>query len=123
MKNGILNLLKGIKESWIEIPRSVRFWNLLVIAIVIGVYLTSVEGSVLIFILGTFGTVAIFVDERDIKNNLWILTMPITWLFILIGLFGLSWEFIYKRYIIRFNQWMDNKNQKDEAEPINKRFS
>ena len=123
MKNIILNILKGIKESWLEIPRSVRFWNLLVIAIVIGVFTTSAEGFTLIFIFGTVGTISIFLEEREIKNNLWIFAMPITWVFLIIGLFVLIWEFIYKRYIIRFNQWIDNKDQKDEVEPINKRFS
>jgi len=118
MKNGILNILNGIKESWLEIPRSVRFWNLLVIAIVIGVYLTSVEGFVLIFIFGTIGAASIFADEREIKNNLWIFAMPITWVFILIGLFVLICQFIYRKYIIGFNQWMDNRNQKDEVESI-----
>ena len=123
MKNIILNILKGIKESWLEIPRSVRFWNLLVIAIVIGVFTTSAEGFTLIFIFGTVGTISIFLEEREIKNNLWIFAMPITLVFLIIGLFVLIWEFIYKRYIIRFNQWIDNKDQKDEVEPINKRFS
>jgi phosphotransferase system glucose/maltose/N-acetylglucosamine-specific IIC component len=118
MKNIILNILSGIKESWIEIPRSVRFWNLLVIAIVIGVFMTSAEGSVVIFFLGTIATFSIFWEEREIKNNLWIFAMPITWAIILIGLFVFICEFIYKRYITRFNQWMDNKDQKEEVESI-----
>lgn len=118
MKNIILNILKGIKESWVEIPRSVRFWNLLIIAIVIGVFMTSIEGSVCIFLFGTVATVSTVWEEREIKNNLWIFAMPITWVVLIIAIFYLICEFIYKRYITRFNQWMDNKDQKDEVESI-----
>ncbi len=110
MKNKILNVLSGIKESWGEIPRSVRFWNLLVISIVIGVFMTSVEGSILIFCLGTIATVTIFVEERDLENNLWVFSMPITWVILIIAIFTLICEFIYKRYITRFNRWMDSKD-------------
>jgi hypothetical protein len=111
-------MLEGIKESWTEIPRSVRFWNLLVIAIVIGVFMTSIKGSVLIFIFGTVGAYYIILSESEIKNNLWVFAMPITWVLLIIGLFYLIFEFIYKRYITRFNQWMDNKDQKGGVESI-----
>jgi hypothetical protein len=46
-------------------------------------------------------------SEAKITHNFWVLTMPITWIYLI--LFAITFIIlqIYKHTIVRFNNWLD----------------
>lgn len=115
MKEKIYKIVKGtwtvIKEGWADMPTSVKFWNLLLVAALIIVGILSLELLALLMLFGSAIAVAMFFDQADIENHLWIWLMPITWLLILLGIIVGVGIFINERLIQRFNKWLDSKKQ------------
>jgi hypothetical protein len=108
-------ILKEIGEEWEKIPNSVKFWNSLVLLLLISVGLYSINTLVILWVIGSLLTIATIIENIHTDKHLWVFLMPITWFFILIGLFIMACMFIYERTISRFNNWLDSKGEDSES--------
>jgi hypothetical protein len=104
-----MNIKKELIESWNEIPNSIKFWNGLVLLLLIIVGIVNME---LLYVLLSFGsllTLGIMIDGDDSKHHLWMILMPITWLLIFLSLIIGLFYFFYLKVIIPFNDWLNKE--------------
>lgn len=101
-----MKYIKMFFHNWDSIPKSVRFWNVLLILglVVIGIF--TWELLAILLALGSVLTVALSLDDAT-KNHLWIAFMPITWFCVIgISICVLLYK-LYKITIVPFNNWIN----------------
>lgn len=118
--------MKRIKEMMIDIwkefkkiPNSVKFWNCLLLILLVGVGVHSTFLLNVLLVMGSILAIAVSIDGDDLSNHLWVLFMPITWGVILLGLAIWGTVYLYSISIARFNRWLDGENDAIE-EPEDK---
>lgn len=104
-----MKIINKLRDSWNDIPNSVKFWNvlLLLILVVIGIYSTELLGVVLV--IGSLLAWAVIVDGFNIEDHLWIWFTPFMWLISVIGLIIVLVMFISTKTIEPFNDWLNNR--------------
>lgn len=109
--NKIKKFFIGVKEKLIEAhnetPNSSKFWNAVVLVVLVesGFFDLGLLG--LLLIVGSLITLFLLISEIDIRDHYWILLMPVIWVISIIAAlsaFSLKW-------IRRFNSWMDRKDE------------
>ena len=118
--------MKRIKEIGIEIwkdfkkiPNSVKFWNFLLLILLVGSGVYSTFLLKVLLCIGSILAIAFSIDGDDLSKHLWILFMPITWGVILLTLCIIGMTYIYSKTITRFNAWLDGEpeSQIDTFDP------
>jgi uncharacterized membrane protein YecN with MAPEG domain len=113
----IKNFFVEIGNDWKAIPRSVRFWNILLILSLIGLGLYNLDLLYIALGIGSILTIGMVMDgetDGETDNHIWILFMPITWCCIALVGIGAIFYGIYKITIEPFNRWL-NKEKTDEG--------
>jgi hypothetical protein len=102
------NFLQEIKQDFIEVPNSVKFWNGMVLLglIISGIF--SLELLAFEWFIGSIILLAMVIDG-DLDNQLWGMFMPLTWFCLLLVGVGFLLYFIYKNTILEFNDWLDKE--------------
>lgn len=115
----IKEIVVDIGKDFKEIPNSVKFWNCLLLILLMGAGVYSTFLLKVLLVMGSILAIAISIDGDDLSKHLWILFMPITWGVILLGLAIWGTIYLYSISIARFNRWLDGENDAIE-EPENK---
>ena len=105
------SLLSNISSEWKSIPRSVRFWNILLILSLVGLGFYDLEFLTIALFFGSIMTIALVIDGETEKHP-WIILIPITLFCLAIMGIGALFFKIYKITIEPFNNWLNNKNDK-----------
>ena len=95
-------MIKDFKKA----PKSVKFWNLLVLTILVTTGVFSIELLAIELIFGSIFTIGL-VAEDEVDNNFWIILMPITWVLGIVGGIIILSAFLYKNIVEKFNNWID----------------
>jgi 4-hydroxybenzoate polyprenyltransferase len=104
-----MNIKKELIEGWNETPNSVKFWNSLVLLLLI---IVGIINMGLLYILLSFGSLlalGIMIDGDDSKHHLWMFLMPITWLLIFLSIIIGLFYFFYLKVITPFNDWLNEE--------------
>jgi hypothetical protein len=104
-----MNIKKELIESWNEIPNSIKFWNGLVLLLLIIVGIINMDILYILISLGSLLTLGIMIDGDDSKHHLWIILMPVTWLLIFLMLIGGLFFLLYLKVITPFNDWLNKE--------------
>lgn len=105
----IYDEVKKIKQNWLALPKSVRFWNLLALFSLITIGIISYELLVVVWIFASIFIVAKAIDGDITENDVWMWFIPITWCVIALGIIGGILYLIYMNTIVRFNAWLDKE--------------
>ena len=101
-----------VREFWDETPNSVKFWNGLILLILIGSGIYSLEALGVLMVFGSLLTIALLAEGGNTNQNIWIFFMPISWFILLFGLVIATSLYINNNVIVPFNKWL-NKNTKN----------
>lgn len=110
----IMKIINALREGWGEIPNSVKFWNGLVLLILIGVGVYNIEVLGVVLAFGSLLAWAVIVDNNNTEDHLWIWFTPFMWVISLIALIVLFGMFISSKTIAPFNEWLDKKKGDEE---------
>jgi hypothetical protein len=95
--------------DWRNEPFSVKFWNSLVLVILIISPIFSLELFATEMFIGSILSLGIMMDG-DSDQHYWIMFMPLFWILSIVALAGIGIEFS----ISRFNSWLDYKFKRKE---------
>ena len=115
----IKEIVVDIGKDFKEIPNSVKFWNCLLLILLMGAGVYSSFLLKVLLVIGSILAIGFTIDEDDLSEHPWVLFMPITWCVILFGLAIWGTIYLYSISIARFNRWLDGENNAIE-EPENK---
>lgn len=103
-------MFKRLKEEFNGIPNSVKFWNGLAMTCLIIISVINFELLWWIWVFGSIIVLGLFLEDR-LEFHYWPILMPITWIAITVVIISVTVEYLYKKFISRFNSWLDNKNK------------
>lgn len=100
-----------MKETWErfkEIPRSVKFWNFLLLgAVALLSIFQGVEFIYLFWFIGSIASLALAMDSNGLDDHLWIWFTPLLWIILIVGVIVEAGA----KQIKRFNSWLDKKEK------------
>jgi hypothetical protein len=99
-------VLLSIREDLSNTPNSVKFWNFMVLIVLVVSGLFSLDLLFFEWLIGSVITFAIVVDGNE-RNQFWMFFMPLTWGCMLFVGCGALMYLIYKNTILKFNSWLD----------------
>lgn len=95
-----------MKKDFINASNSVKFWNFMVLVLLIITGIFSIELLVCELFIGSILAIGLALDG-DEDSNFWIMLMPTIWFCLLVAGIVLLLVFIYKKVVVRFNNWLD----------------
>jgi uncharacterized BrkB/YihY/UPF0761 family membrane protein len=104
-----MNIKKELIEVWNETPNSIKFWNGLLLLLLIIVGIINMGLLYILLFFGSLLTLGIMIDGDDSKHHLWMFLMPITWLLIFLSLIIGLFYFFYLKVITPFNDWLNEE--------------
>jgi hypothetical protein len=104
-----MNIKKGMVETWNVVPNSVKFWNGLVLLLLIIVGIINMDFLYILLGIGSILSIGIMIDGDNTQEHLWMILMPISWLFIFLLLIGGLFGLIYLKIITPFNDWLNKE--------------
>jgi hypothetical protein len=108
-----MKIIDTLRGGWNEIPNSVKFWNGLVLLILIGVGIYSMEVLGVIWAFGSLLALAVLIEGVDTEEHLWMYFMPLMWFLFVLALVISLGVLIHHKTVVPFNEWLD-KNKGDE---------
>jgi hypothetical protein len=98
-------------KDWKNEPGSVKFWNLIVLLILVLSPIFSLELFYAELLLGSIIDLGFLIDnDRDGDSHYWIMLMPLTWVLFIISLIAIGVGFS----ISYFNSWLDKIFNKEK---------
>ena len=110
----IMKIINALRDGWNGIPNSVKFWNGLVLLILIGVGVYSMTVLGVIWAFGSLLALAVLIDGVDTEEHLWMYFMPLMWFLFVLALVLSLGVFIHHKTVVPFNEWLNKK--KDDGE-------
>ena len=96
-------------EDWKNEPGSVKFWNLMILLILIISSIFSLDLLCAELIIGSIISLGFLID-KDSDGHYWILFMPLIWVLFILSMVGIGIGFS----ISYFNSWLDEKFNKEK---------
>lgn len=94
-----------MKKDFMNALRSVKFWNFLVLVILIITGIFNIDFLVVELVIGSILAMAI-IAENEVDNNFWIIFMPSVWFLAAIGGLIIIGMFFYN-LVEKFNKYLD----------------
>lgn len=106
-----MKILNNIRKEWNKVPNSTKFWNGLILLILICVGIYNIGFLGLLLGLGSLVAIALIIDGDYVDGHLWIWFTPIMWFLSLFGLVVFCGVIIYGNTIVPFNNWLDKTKE------------
>lgn len=108
-----MKIINKLRDSWNDIPNSVKFWNGLVLLILIVIGVIDIEILSGVLLLGSILAVGVFLDGKS-DSNPWIWFTPVIWILLLFASIFHLCDYIGEKIIEPFNDWLNKKSDKED---------
>lgn len=104
-----MRIKNNLIKEWNSIPNSVKFWNGLLLLILIGFGIYNIELLFAVLLFASLLAFFVLLDVDDFSIHIWVWFTPFAWSILIIGSIIVLVRFISTKTILPFNDWLNKK--------------